>query len=284
MAEAIASNNNRNLFFEVNKIKGRGNILPACVDGASSYNDICGLFCKKYDDLYNSVPYVDEEMVKIKDKIQQQLCSNSFNQYVITVSDVIKCIGYLKHVKTNVTQGLYSDHLINGCDSLYVHLTMICNAMLSHGISLESLLLGTMVPIPKNNRQYLCNSDDYRAIALSSIIGKILDWIIIIKEEQSLSSSSLQFGFKDGTSTNQSTFILNETVSYYTFNHTNVYAVFLDVCKAFDHMQYCKLFNELVNRNISPLVLRLLLNMYTKQKLQVRWGNACHSSLQYVMR
>ncbi len=34
------------------------------------------------------------------------------------------------------------------------------------------------------------------------------------------------------------------------------------------------MFNELVNRNISLLVLRLLLNMYTKQKLQVRWGNA----------
>ncbi len=52
--------------------------MPACVDGTSSDNDICGLFCKKYDDLYNSVPYVEEDMVKIKDKIQQQLCSNSF--------------------------------------------------------------------------------------------------------------------------------------------------------------------------------------------------------------
>ncbi len=98
MAEAIASNNHHNLFFEFNKIKGCGNILPAFVDGASSDNDICGLFCKKYDDLYNSVPYM-EEMVKIKDKIQQLLCSNSFNQYVITVSDVIKGIGHLKHGK-----------------------------------------------------------------------------------------------------------------------------------------------------------------------------------------
>ncbi len=75
------------------------------------------------------------------------------------------------------------------------------------------------------------------------------------------------FGFKGGTSTTQSTFILNKTVSYYNFNHCNVYAVFLDASKAFDHVQYCKLFNELVNGNISLLVLRLLLNMYTKQSL-----------------
>ncbi len=71
MAKVIASNNQHNLFFKVNKIKGHGNILPACVDDASSDNNICGLFCKKkYDDLYNSVPYVEEEMVKIKDKIK----------------------------------------------------------------------------------------------------------------------------------------------------------------------------------------------------------------------
>ncbi len=89
-----------------------------------------------------------------------------------------------------------------------------------------------------------------------------------------MSSSSLRFGFKGGISTTQSTFILNETVSYYNFNHTNVYAVFIDASKAFDCVQYCKLFNELVNHNISPLALRTLLNMYTKQKLQVRWGNA----------
>ncbi len=47
------------------------------------------------------------------------------------------------------------------------------------------------------------------------------------------------------------------------------------VCNGVKHrVQYCKLFNELVNRNISPLVLRLVLNMYTKHKLQVRWGKA----------
>ncbi len=152
---------------------------------------------------------------------------------------MIKGIGHLKHEKSDGTEGLYSDHLINGGDSLYVYLTIIFNAMLIHGISPESMLLGTMVPIPKNKRQSLCNFDNYRAIPLSSIIGKILDWIILIKEEQSLSSSSLQFGFKGGTSTTQSTFMLNETAIYYNFNHSNVYAVFLDVSKGFDHVQYC---------------------------------------------
>ncbi len=64
MAEAMASNNDRNLFFEV-KIKGHGNILAACVDVTQVIIIFVVYFGKKYDDLYNSVQYVEEEMVKI---------------------------------------------------------------------------------------------------------------------------------------------------------------------------------------------------------------------------
>ncbi len=39
--------------------------------------------------------------------------------------------------------------------------------MLIHDISPESMLLGTMVPIPKNKRQSLCNSDNYRTFAIA---------------------------------------------------------------------------------------------------------------------
>ena len=274
MAQAIERNNHRDLFSEVKKIKGRGSVMPASMDNATNDDDICDVFAKKYQDLYNSVPYNEQEMTDIKHKIQQQLQNESNVNYFISVSEVIKSVSCLKKGKSDGSEGLYSDHLINASHTLYVYLSLIFNAMLIHGISPETMLLGTMVPIPKNKRLSLCDSDNYRAIALSSIIGKTLDWIILIKEEISLSSSSLQFGFKGGTSTTQSTFIMNETISYYNFNHTNVYAVFLDASKAFDHVQYCKLFNELFKRNMSPFVLRLLLNMYTNQNLLVRWGNS----------
>ena len=49
----------------------------------------------------------------------------------------------------------------------------------------------------------------------------------------------------------------------------------LDATKAFDRVRYCKLFKLLLRRNVNPLVLRLLLHMYTKQELQVLWGNVC---------
>ncbi len=84
-----------------------------------------------------------------------------------------------------------SDNIIHGTHSLYVLLTIVFNDMLIHGVSPDSMILGTMVPIPRNKKKSLCNSDNYRAIAIISIIGKILDWVILIKERHLLKSSNL---------------------------------------------------------------------------------------------
>ncbi len=89
-----------------------------------------------------------------------------------------------------------SDNIFHGTHSLYVLLTIVFNTMLIHGVSPDSMILGSMVPIPKNKRKSLCNSDNYRDIALSSIIGKLLDCVILIKECHVLKSSNLQVGFK----------------------------------------------------------------------------------------
>ena len=132
-----------------------------------------------------------------------------------------------------------------------------------------------MIPIPKNMKQSLCNSSNYRAVALSSILSKILDWVIIIKEESALSPSHLQFGFKKAMSTTQCTYSMLEMVNYFNFNKSNVFVLMLDANKAFDSVNYCKLYSELLNRDISPIVLRLLLlYMYASQTLRVKRGHA----------
>ena len=94
------------------------------------------------------------------------------------------------------------------------------------------MIMGTMIPIPKNRKQSLCNSSNYRAIALSSIFGKILDWVILIKEESALCSPHLQFGFKKGCPQRS----MLETINYYNFNKSNVFVLMLDASKAFDRV------------------------------------------------
>ena len=46
----------------------------------------------------------------------------------------------------------------------------------------------------------------------------------------------------------------------------------------FDRVNCCKLFRELLKREMSPLVLRLLLFMYTNQTLRVKWGSVMSES------
>ena len=57
-------------------------------------------------------------------------------------------------------------------------------------------------------------------------------------------TSDNQFGFKEKLSTNMCTFALNETISYYRNNDSQVYALFLDASKAFNRINYIKLFKK----------------------------------------
>ena len=70
--------------------------------------------------------------------------------------------------------------------------------------------------------------DDFRGISISPVISKIFE--------------HLQFGFKARSSTSQCTFVLKESLAYYINNNSTVYCAFLDATKAFDRVNYCKLF------------------------------------------
>ena len=108
---------------------------------------------------------------------------------------------------------------------------------------------------------------------MSSIISKILDHVIIELCNSKLISSNLQFGFKNNCSTSQCTFAVNEIVQYYQNNGTDVYITLLDASKAFDRVNFNKLFDLLMSRNICPSICKLLVYMYINQKCYVKWGN-----------
>ena len=54
-------------------------------------------------------------------------------------------------------------------------------------------------------------------------------------------------------------------------NGSNVYGTVLDATKAFDRIDFYKLFREMIKRKIPPLVIRLIMEMYEKQS-RGDWG------------
>ena len=73
--------------------------------------------------------------------------------------------------------------------------------MLKHGYAPEDMLMSTVETIPKNKKKSLNGSNNYRGIALSSIIGKVLELLILNSNRDILRSCDLQFGFKSKHST-----------------------------------------------------------------------------------
>ena len=179
---------------------------------------------------------------------------------------MINAVTHLKDSKSDRYKGLSSDHCIHGNRQLYVLLSILFTLFLRHGFSPDSIILETMITILKDKKKSLCNSSNCRAIALSSIFGKVFDWIILIKDEHSLSLSELQFGFKKGLSTTQCTFSILGIIYYYNGNKSSVCSLLLNASKAFDMVNYCKLYAELLKRiiHVCPLLLRLLLFIYTR--------------------
>ena len=145
--------------------------------------------------------------------------------------------------------------------------------MLIHGIAPDEFLLGTMIPLIKNPRGNKQSSDNYRSLTIGTGLSKILGIIIKKQQTMALNTSDLQFGFKEHSSTSMCTFMVLETIQYYRSKGSNVHVLLLDASKAFDRVNYIKLFDKLLNKGMCPLTIRLLMSMYTSQKLQVKWND-----------
>ena len=117
-------------------------------------------------------------------------------------------------------------------------------------------------------------SDNFRAVCLQSVLCKLLDHLVLYREKQTLITSELQFGFKAQHSTALATSVVLQTVDYYIDNGGKVYGLALDATKAFDRVEYSRLFALLIERGLNPLYVRLILEMYTNQRMCVRYNGS----------
>ena len=146
--------------------------------------------------------------------------------------------------------------------------------MVYHVFCPLSFICANIIVIHKGSKANLSDSDKYKSIAISSLLGKILDHIVIEKQSEALKTCNYQFGFKGKFSTVLCSTMVNKTVQYYTKNGGKpVYVLLLDASNAFDKVAFKVLFNELRDRSMCPRVTKLLHDMYTHQSCYVKWGN-----------
>ena len=106
-----------------------------------------------------------------------------------------------------------SDHIIHVGEVFLTHISCLFTSIIVHGTVVDSFLLSTIVPIPKGRNANLSDSSNFRGIALSSVYGKLLDYIILDRYQDKLTSCDLQFGFKANSSTNLCSMVLKESIA-----------------------------------------------------------------------
>ncbi len=104
---------------------------------------------------------------------------------------------------------------------------------------------------------------NHRTITIGTNILKLFEIVILNSQAFSFQTSNLQFGFEKKSSPVMCSMTAQEVISHYNNNKTKAFTVLLDASKAFDRVNYIKLFEKLLKRDMCPLVMRLLLqNLY----------------------
>ena len=115
-------------------------------------------------------------------------------------------------------------------------------------------------------------SENYCPIAMSSLIFKVMELVIMPLFGDKLYSNDLQFGYKSKTSNTKCTWLALQTISFFKQKHTFVNVAALDCSKAFDKFLFSKLFGKFLDRGVPSSFVRGLLASYELQKASVKWS------------
>ena len=258
------------LYLRLERVNVRNTVTQ--MDGCTDDLDILQIFTTKYDSLYNSVGLNSEDVMLLLEDINtdaMNLCYDRDNSeshlHYLNVETVSCAISKMKAGQSEGYDGLTSDYLKNGSDLLYSCITLLFNCILCHVYIPTSFCIAMLVPIPKNKLGNLSESSNYRAIALSSLLCKILDTCIIDKQESVFKSHDLLFAYKANHSTVQCVTMIRETVSYYLSYSNQLFMCMLDASKAFDKVNLLLLFRKLRDKGMCPIILRFIVKLYINQ-------------------
>ena len=247
--------------------------LPGSIDNIQGEENISNHFQNIYKNIYNHHPIntsLSDQYITVDDKIcQSDICWVD----KITPSLLRKIILKLNPGKNDEQFKFKSDALKHTVNVIAEPLANIFKAYLVHGHVSKNFLMCSLRPILKDNRKSASQSNNYRLIAISSLLLKLIDLLILELLGDKLVVSSLQFGFEKDSSTTLCTWTLSETIKYYTNRDTPIYLCFLDLTKAFDHVKLDVLFNKLQKR-LPYIFVRLLIYTYIVQQCYVNWGSS----------
>ena len=210
-------NGQGNLFGEIKKLRKSSPTVANAIHGIS--DEKSKHFADIYGILYNSV----DDQVSLHRILRRVNCNISSISNVevtkVTPAIVYEAINHLKGNRNDPAFQFTSDWLLNAPAILYDHIACVFRSYLGHGHISNILMLPTLIPLAKDNFGDICASNNYRPIAMSSLVLKILNWVIILLYGSKLELDELQFAYQPKCPTNLCTWMVVESFECLHMRH-----------------------------------------------------------------
>ena len=247
------------------------------VDGCSGATAIAERWRSHFENLYNSVIDQKSEM-SFHQRISCDTVRESQRCYV-SRQDILAACNRQKCGKAVGPDNIAMEAFINSTSKLHVHLSILFNLFITFGYLPMSFTTSLIIPLVKNKCGNLSDLNNYRAISISPAVSKIFETVLekYVRSDTDSAIENHQFGFKTGHSTSLCTNVLKQTVEYYISRGSYIFTCFLDFQKAFDKVNYWKLFLKLLDNGVNSKIVSILAVWYTNQVCYVRWQNVVSS-------
>ena len=263
------------LFLELKRMRKTRSVVATSMDGVQE--NIEEHFRNKYQKLYNSADD-SSELLRVQIETENLVDKASIADVERVTPEIVKqAVRKLKPGKSDPVFSFSTDCFKNATDPLFVMLSTIIQSCLIHSHVTQILLLATLVPLIKDKLGSTNTSKNYRSIAISSILLKIIDWTFITLYGSTFALNDFQFAYQEDCSTTMCTWAVLETVDYFMKSDSEVFTCAMDMTAAFDLTLHSLLFSKMIQKGFPPIFIRLFIFIYMYQTANVRWNGALSS-------
>lgn len=279
-AESLFDKGSRKFWNNVYKISNdKATSHVNSVGGATGAHNVAVMWKNHFQTLYSvgvesKYRALFAEKLSIYNSVEDSSC-------LFSMSDIVSAMDIQKRGKAPGPDGINMEAFIFGGRKLNLYLSILFNLFLLYGYVPDAFHQATIIPLVKCKSGDLSDVNNYRAIALSNSITKILESLLFALIDSYETSDEYQFGFKSNHSTATCTHVFKKIVNHYRQHGSHVFACFIDFNKAFDNVDYWLLFCKLIDndpRSKRLIATRLLAFWYSNQQMFIRWQNTSSES------
>ena len=168
MAKNLANKDTTEFWKEIAKANNCKTPLPDQIDDAKGAENILKLWKKHFYDIFNCLKSIKEHNTSFT-------INNPLDEIIVKQYEVLEAIKELALNKSCGLDGITAEHIKFASDRLPYLLSLAFTGFFIHGFLPDSMISVLIVPVIKDKAGAINSKDNYRPIALASIVSKLIE-------------------------------------------------------------------------------------------------------------